>query len=168
MDLVSQASATIKAEILRTRVRLQQLEAAYVSLNEIAGTAHGVELNGSATVEIEETPVAVGAKANDTETVVGIPVPMDGSGSVRKARKPRAASGLPSTGNDFWYGILGAGKKDMGQIVDEALKKLKIAGDAGARKAIAARASSWLYPALREGAVKSAGTVGGLKAYRRA
>jgi hypothetical protein len=173
MDSISQASETIKAEIFRTRARLQQLEAAYASLSEIGAfsnghAGNGANLNGSAIVEIEEGLVTVSAEANDTETVVGIPVPVEVKATVRKSRKQRATSGLPSTGSEFWYGVLGAGKKNMAQIVGAALKKLKVDGDEAAKKALAARASSWLYPALKEGVVKPAGKVEGLKAYRRA
>ena len=75
---------------------------------------------------------------------------------------------LPSTGSEFWLGALGAQKRTVPQLVAAALKKLKLEGDEAARKAFTARASSWLYPALKAGTVKAAGMVQGLKAYKKA
>jgi hypothetical protein len=78
----------------------------------------------------------------------------------------RVRTGLPATGSEFWFGVLGSGKKTMNDLVQGSLKKLEL--DETARKTMAARATSWLYPALKIGTVKAAGKKGDLKAYQRA
>ena len=83
-----------------------------------------------------------------------------------RAGKPRNKSGLPATGAEFWFGVLGSGKKTMNEIVEGALKKLKL--DDSARKVIAARATSWLYPAIKAGTVVPAGEKRDHKAYQAA
>ena len=92
--------------------------------------------------------------------------PISDAAKGSRAGKPRSKSGLPATGAEFWFGVLGSGKKTMNEIVEGALKKLKL--DDSARKVIAARATSWLYPAIKAGTVVPAGEKRDHKAYRAA
>jgi hypothetical protein len=146
MSAITKAAQSIEAEIALTSARLQQLQAALVSLRTLGGA------------EAAANPGAV-------ELTGAV-----GTGSPRK-RGPKKGStrmrtGLPSTGTEFWFGVMGGSKKTMNDLVDGALKKLEL--DETARKVIAARATSWLYPAIKIGTVKAAGKKGDLKAYQKA
>jgi hypothetical protein len=141
MSVLAQAAQSIEAEIAQTTARLAQLQAARASLQSLVG-------------EAEPAQVAQAADA---------PAPRKRG---PKKGVARVRSGLPATGAEFWFGVLGGGKKTMNDLVEGALKKLQL--DESARKTMAARATSWLYPAIKAGTVNAAGMKGDLKAYQKA
>jgi hypothetical protein len=146
MSAIAKAAQSIEAEIALTSARLQQLQAALVSLRSLGGA------EAAAVAVAVDLPSAVPTEAPRKRG------PKKGSTRVR--------TGLPATGTDFWFGILGGSKKTMNDLVEGALRKLEL--DETARKVIAARATSWLYPAIKGGTVKAAGKKGDLKAYQKA
>jgi hypothetical protein len=99
-----------------------------------------------------EKPKAVKAKA--VEPKVAVPEPVV------------AAIKLPSTGAELWLKCLGRKKASVNQIVDAALKKLKL--DDSARAAIANRAAAWANAAEKKGVLVAAGTRDGYKLYQLA
>lgn len=124
------------------------------------------QVEKSIQIEIAQTKAQLAQLEAAYATISGLlqGKPLNGTAKASRAGKPRNKSGLPATGSEFWFGVLGRGKKTMNGIVEGALKKLKL--DDSARKVIAARATSWLYPAIKAGTVVPAGQRGDHKAYR--
>jgi hypothetical protein len=73
---------------------------------------------------------------------------------------------LPSTGADLWLRCLGRKKASVNQIVDAALKKLKL--DEAAKSVMASRAKAWAYSAVKKGDLIEAGMRDGSKLYQLA
>lgn len=151
MKSLTHAAQAIADEINLTKARLQQLETGLAAVQTLM--AGEVPSRVKLPADLLAVAGKRGAKAAKGK----------GKGNTGK---PRNSSGLPATGTEFWFGVLGTGKKTMNEIVDGALKKLKL--DESARKVILARATSWLYPAIKAGTVKPAGKKGDLKAYQTA
>lgn len=141
MSALVKAAQSIEVEIAQTQARLQQLQAALAAIHQLSNAQVPVRAQIPVELPVERTP------------------------KTRRAGK-RKSSGLPATGNEFWFGVLGSGKKTMGDIVDGALKKLQL--DESARKTLLARATSWLYPSIKSGTIKAAGKKGKFKAYQAA
>jgi len=145
MKSLNHAAKAIEQEIQLTKARLDQLETGLAAVRTLmAGEV-------PSRVKLPAALLSLGKR--------GAKAAKGG-----KTGRPRNTSGLPATGSEFWFGVLGSSKKTMNDIVDGALKKLKL--DDSARKVILARATSWLYPAIKAGTIKPAGKKGDLKAYQ--
>lgn len=144
MKSLNNAAKAIEQEIQLTKARLDQLETGLAAVRTL--------MAGEVPSRVKLPAALLGLGKRGAKAGKG------------KTGKPRNTSGLPATGSEFWFGVLGSGKKTMNDIVDGALKKLKL--DDTARKVILARATSWLYPAIKAGTIKPAGKKGDLKAYQ--
>lgn len=145
MKSLNHAAKAIEQEIQLTKARLDQLETGLAAVRTL--------MAGEVPSRVKLPAALLGLGKRGAKAAKG-----------GKTGRPRNTSGLPATGSEFWFGVLGSGKKTMNDIVDGALKKLKL--DDTARKVILARATSWLYPAIKAGTIKQAGKKGDLKAYQ--
>jgi len=86
--------------------------------------------------------------------------------AVEAAQVPLETVKLPSTGAEFWLKCIGGKKVTFAQIVQAAVKKLKL--DDSAKKVMSARAKTWVHTAVKKGTLMEAGSRDGSKLFQLA
>lgn len=158
MQPLLEAASHIAQEIERTRQRLANLEQALEGLRPL------ITLDAATTA----LPYTASTRTEHVEDISFVLAQV----SVDEIIKPKAKPGkrakpakLPSTGAELWLSCLARKKLSLGELVDEALKKLDL--DETAREVITNRAGAWLYAAIKKGVLIPAGTRDGHKLYKR-
>jgi hypothetical protein len=143
----SKTVTRLKGEIVATRQRLDELETALAAIAPLAGDG-------------DEAP-GQGRKGRGAGARKGAK-----PGKRAKANGKAQREDLPATGSDVWLGIIGEGQKTAAEMVDAAMRKLKI--EDGARRKIYSRASNWLNGAVKKSLVSVAGQRNGINVYQKA
>lgn len=181
MQTLFEAANHISQEIERTRQHLTNLEQALQGLKPLI-TVDAATTTLTYSMPVSAQPVedlsvvnAEVPKVKKTKSKAAVKAKTE-EPKARKAKavKPKvvvpepvvAAVKLPSTGAELWLKCLGRKKASVNQIVDAALKKLKL--DDSARAAISNRATAWANAAEKKGVLVSAGTRDGYKLYQLA
>ncbi len=176
MQTLVEAASHIAQEIERTRQHLTNLEQALAGLKPLItvdavtetltfampSTAQPIEdlsvVNAEAPARKKAKPkLTIKAKVKNTQT--GKPKVITPPPVVEPVK-------LPATGATLWIKCIGRKKSSVNQIVDAALKKLKL--DDSARVAITNRATSWAIGAAKKGILVTVGTRDGYKLYQLA
>ncbi|WP_293603305.1 hypothetical protein [Polaromonas sp. UBA4122] len=164
MQPLLEAASHITQEIERTRQRLANLEQALEGLRPLitleAATA-AVPYTATTRTEHVEDISFVLAQVSADEIIK----PKHVTKTKAKPGKGAQPAKLPSTGTELWLSCLARKKLSLGELVDEALKKLDL--DETAREVITNRAGAWLYAAINKGVLIPAGTRDGHKLYKR-
>jgi len=181
MQTLFEAANHITQEIERTRQHLTNLEQALEGIKPLitvdAATTTSTYAMPSQAQPVEDLPVvnaqapavkkiksksAAKTKTERTKAVntKAAEAPVAGSEPVAESVK------LPSTGAELWLKCLGRKKASVSQIVDAALKKLKL--DETAREPITNRATAWAHSAAKKGVLVAAGTRDGSRLYQLA
>jgi len=189
MQTLVEAASHIAQEIERTRQHLTNLEQALEGLKPlITIDAATTALPFTATPPVQtvedasivNADVSVGKVAKSKRAAKVQPVKLKSEktakavpqvGSTKKTKqKARAAviekAQVPSTGAELWLNCLGRKKLSTGELIEEALIKLKL--DETSRVVIANRARAWLNASTKTGLVIAAGTRDGIHLYKRA
>lgn len=179
MQTLFEASNHIKQEIERTRQHLTNLEQALEGLKplvtiDVAATTLTYTVTSQAQ-PVEDLPVVNTDEQKEKKTKAKLT-------ATPKVEKPKAVKAkaveakvvapvlvvetakLPSTGAELWLKCIGRKKVTVAQIVDAALKRLKL--DESARDVIATRAKAWTYSAAKKGDLIEAGMRDGSKLYQ--
>lgn len=162
MQPLVEAAHLIAQEIERTRQHLANLEQALEGLKPLitidAATAALPYATSSRSQPIEDISV-VNSDVSTMKAVKRKPVV-----KTRAARRAKAAQ-VPSTGAELWLNCMGRRKRSLGELVDEALKRLEL--NEKSRDVINNRAGAWLYAAVKKGVLIPAGERDGHKLYKR-
>ena len=146
----SKTVTRLKSEIGSTRQRLEELETALAAIAPLAGGS--ADENGGRTRKSKGSDAAGAPKRG-----------------AKVARRGRAGKGsdsdLPATSAEIWLGIIGDGQKTAAEMVDAAMRKLKI--EDSARRKIYSRASNWLNGAVKKSLVTVAGQRNGINVYQK-
>jgi hypothetical protein len=153
MQPIFEAVNHIAQEIERTRQHLANLEQALEGLRPL------ITLDAATTA----LPYTASTRTEHIEDISFVHAQV----SADKIIKPKRAqpAKLPSTGAELWLSCLARKKLSLGELVDEALKKLDL--DETAREVITNRAGAWLYAAINKGVLMPVGTRDGHKLYKR-
>lgn len=185
MQTLFEAANHIAQEIERTRQHLINLEQALEGLKPLitvdAATTTTVMYTLSSQAQPVEdlTVVNVAAPAKKrAKAKLAVAATAETAKPVKtkatKATKAKAVAPeevvtsvkLPATGAELWLKCMGRKKVTIAQLVDAALKKLKL--DDSARDVIATRAKAWAYIATKKGALVVVGDRNGSKLYQLA
>ncbi|HAL39560.1 MAG TPA: hypothetical protein DCP03_16205 [Polaromonas sp.] len=162
MQTIFEAANHIAQEIERTRQHLANLEQALEGLRPL------ITLDAATTA----LPYTATTRTQHIEDVSFVHAQVSADEIIKpkrvtktKPRKRAKPAKLPSTGTELWLSCLARKKLSLGELVDEALKKLDL--DETARDVITNRAGAWLYAAINKGVLIPAGTRDGHKLYKR-
>jgi len=171
MQTLFEAANHIAQEIERTRQHLTNLEQALEGLKPLitvdaATTTLTYSMPAQAqpvedlSVVNAETTATKKTRAKSTVKTKAVKAKVAVPESVAESVK------LPSTGAELWLKCLGRKKATVNQVVDAALKKLKL--DDSAKTVMATRAKAWAYSAVKKGELIEAGMRDGSKLYQLA
>lgn len=171
MQTLFEAANHIAQEIERTRQHLTNLEQALEGLKPLitvdaATTTLTYSMPAQAqpvedlSVVNAETTATKKTRAKSTVKTKAVKAKVAVPESVAEPVK------LPSTGAELWLKCLGRKKATVNQVVDAALKKLKL--DDSAKTVMATRAKAWAYSAVKKGELIEAGMRDGSKLYQLA
>ena len=179
MQTLFEASNHIKQEIERTRQHLINLEQALEGLKPLV-TIDVATTTLTYTVSSQVQPVDDLSVVNADEQAKKKTKPkLTAKPKAEKTKAVKAKAGeakvvapvlavepskLPATGAELWLKCIGRKKVTVAQIVDAALKRLKL--EESARDVIATRAKAWTYSAAKKGDLIEAGMRDGSKLYQ--
>jgi hypothetical protein len=162
MQPIFEAVNHIAQEIERTRQHLANLEQALEGLRPL------ITLDAATTA----LPYTASTRTEHIEDISFVHAQVSADKIIKPKRVTKAKPGkraqpakLPSTGAELWLSCLARKKLSLGELVDEALKKLDL--DETAREVITNRAGAWLYAAINKGVLMPVGTRDGHKLYKR-
>ncbi len=181
MQTLFEAANHIAQEIERTRQHLTNLEQALEGLKPLitvdAATAtltysmpaQAQPVEDLSVVNAETTATKKTRAKSTVKTKAEKPKTVKAKAVKAKVAVPEPVAEsvkLPSTGAELWFKCLGRKKASVNQIVDAALKKLKL--DDSAKTVMATRAKAWAYSAVKKGELIEAGMRDGSKLYQLA
>lgn len=181
MQTLFEAANHIAQEIERTRQHLTNLEQALEGLKPLitvdAATAtltysmpaQAQPVEDLSVVNAETTATKKTRAKSTVKTKTEKPKTVKAKAVIAKVAVPEPVAEpvkLPSTGAELWLKCLGRKKASVNQIVDAALKKLKL--DDSAKTVMATRAKAWAYSAVKKGELIEAGMRDGSKLYQLA
>jgi len=181
MQTLFEAANHIAQEIERTRQHLTNLEQALEGLKPLitvdAATttltysmpAQAQPVEDLSVVNAETTATKKTRAKSTVKTKAEKPKTVKARAVKAKVAVPEPVTEsvkLPSTGAELWFKCLGRKKASVNQIVDAALKKLKL--DDSAKAVMATRAKAWAYSAVKKGELIEAGMRDGSKLYQLA
>jgi hypothetical protein len=181
MQTLFEAANHIAQEIERTRQHLTNLEQALEGLKPLitvdAATttltysmpAQAQPVEDLSVVNAETTATKKTRAKSTAKTKTEKPKTVKARAVKAKVAVPEPVAEsvkLPSTGAELWFKCLGRKKASVNQIVDAALKKLKL--DDSAKAVMATRAKAWAYSAVKKGELIEAGMRDGSKLYQLA
>lgn len=181
MQTLFEAANHIAQEIERTRQHLTNLEQALEGLKPLitvdAATttltysmpAQAQPVEDLSVVNAETTATKKTRAKSTVKTKTEKPKTVKAKAVKAKVAVPEPVTEpvkLPSTGAELWLKCLGRKKASVNQIVEAALKKLKL--DDSAKAVMATRAKAWAYSAVKKGELIEAGMRDGSKLYQLA